>query len=140
MADTKVLKGAKYHHPIFMHHGHNVCKATYTFLYGIGVNHRVLAIRKHYQEHGLEPQTHQNSKRLPARTLSYDDITVIVNFLLQYAEQHAILLLPRRTPNHKRDDVKLLPSSTSKIVKTLHLIIQLSAVMYLFMNLPKHIT
>ena len=65
----------------FMHHGYNVCKATYTFLYGIGVNHWILAIRKHYQEHGLEPQTHQNSKRLPARTLSFDDITRIVNFL-----------------------------------------------------------
>ena len=111
-------KGAKRHKVSsnFMHHGYNVCKATYAFLYGIGVNHRVLAIRKHYQEHGLEPRTHQNSKRLPARTLSFDDITRIVNFLQQYAEQHAILL-PGRVPNHKRDDVKLLPSSTSKKVK-----------------------
>ena len=39
----------------FVHHGHNVCTVTYAFLFGVGVNHRVLAIRKHYQEHGLEP-------------------------------------------------------------------------------------
>lgn len=100
----------------FMHHGYNVCKVTYAFLYGVGVNHRILAIRKHYQENGLEPRTHKNYKRLPSHTLSFDDITRIVKFLEQYAEQHAILL-PGRVPNHKRDDVKLLPSSTSKKVK-----------------------
>ena len=51
----------------FMHHGHHVCKVTFGFLYGIGINHRVLAIRKHYQENGMETRTHQNSKRLPPR-------------------------------------------------------------------------
>lgn len=99
----------------FMHHGHNVCKVTFAFLYGIGINHRVLAIRKHYKENGMETRTHQNSKRLPPRTLSFDDINRLVNFLQQYAEQHAILL-PGRVPSHKRDDVKLLPSSNSKKV------------------------
>lgn len=57
----------------------------------------------------METRTHQNSKRLPPRTLSFDDINRLVNFLQQYAEQHAILL-PGRVPSHKRDDVKLLPS------------------------------
>lgn len=99
----------------FMHHGYNVCKVTFAFLYGIGINHRVLAIRKHYQQQGLEPRTHQNSKRLPAQTLSFDDINRIVKYLQQYAEQHAILL-PGRVPGYKRDDVKLLPSSNSKKV------------------------
>ena len=99
----------------FMHHGHNICKVTFAFLYGIGINHRVLAIRKHYQQQGLEPRTHQNSRRLPPRTLSFDDINRIVKYLQQYAEQHAILL-PGRVPGCKRDDVKLLPSSNSKKV------------------------
>ena len=62
----------------FMHHGHYVYKVTFGFLYGIGINHRVLAIRKHYQENGMETCTHQNSKCLPPRTLSFDDITRIV--------------------------------------------------------------
>ena len=100
----------------FMHHGHHVCKVTFAFLHGIGINHRVLAIRKHYEENGMETRTHQNSKRLPARTLSFDDINRVVKFLQQFAEQHAILL-PGRVPNHKRDDVKLLPSSNSKKVR-----------------------
>ena len=100
----------------FMHHGHNVCKLTFSFLYGVGINHRILAIRKHYQEQGLETRTHQNSKRLPAQTLSFDDISNIVKYLQQYAEQHAILL-PGRVPGCKRDDVKMLPSSNSKKVQ-----------------------
>ena len=50
-----------------------------------------------------------------AELLCFDDINKIVKFLQQFAEQHAILL-PGRVPNHKRDDVKLLPSSNSKKV------------------------
>jgi len=42
----------------FMHHGHNMVKPTFSFLYGIGINHRIVAIRKHYQEEGLEPRIH----------------------------------------------------------------------------------
>ena len=105
----------------FMHQGHNVCKVTFAFLYGVGINHRVLALRKHYQEHGMETRIHQNSNRAPAQALSFDDINRIVKYLHQYAEQHAILL-PGRIPGQKRDDVKLLPSSSSKRVKTKYLI------------------
>ena len=65
-----------------MHHGHNVCKVTFAFLYGIGINHRVLAIRKHYQQHGVEPCIHQNSRQLPSHTLSFDDINRIVKYLV----------------------------------------------------------
>ena len=100
----------------FMHHGHNVCKVTFAFLYGVGINHRVLALRKHYQENGMETRVHQNSKQTPAQALSFDDINRIVKYLNQYVEQHAILL-PGRIPGQKRDDVKLLPSSSSKRVK-----------------------
>ena len=38
----------------FMHHEHNVCKVTFSFLHGIRINHRTLAaMRKHYHENGL---------------------------------------------------------------------------------------
>ena len=53
---------------------------------------------------------------IPAQALSFDDINRIVKYLNQYVEQHAILL-PGRIPGQKRDDVKLLPSSSSKRVK-----------------------
>ena len=99
----------------YMHNGYNVCKNTFAFLHGIGVNHRLQAIRRHYTDNGLETRVHQNTKRLPVKTLTYDDIKCIIQFLQNYAEQHAILL-PGRIPGYKRDDVKLLPSSNSKMV------------------------
>lgn len=100
----------------FMHHGYRVCKVTYSFLHGIGVNHRVLAVRKHYQDEGMMVRVHKNSNTPPPRTMSFDDIHSLVAFLQQYAEQHGILL-PGRIPGYKNENVKLLPSNNSKRVR-----------------------
>ena len=98
----------------YMHHGYNLCKATYNFLHGVG-NHRVKAIKKSYLQNGLTPRIHGNAGRMPHNALTYTQINNIVKFIINYAEQHAILL-PGRIPSHKRDDLKLLPSSDSKKV------------------------
>ena len=99
-----------------MHNGYKVCKTTYAFLYGVGTKHRLEAIKKHYLEHGMETRVHKNTRRLPHNALSFDEITSVVKFIENYAEQHAILL-PGRIPAYKRDNMKLLPSSTSKKVQ-----------------------
>ena len=104
----------------FMHNGYHVCIKTFAFLFGIGANHRIKAIRKHYLENGMEPRVHKNTKRLPSKTASYEDLLALVKFLQNYAETNAILL-PGRIPSYKRDDLKLLPSNTSK--KVIHNII-----------------
>ena len=65
---------------------------------------------------GITIRIHGNTKRLPHNALTYEDITRIVKFLSNYAEEQAILL-PGRVPGYKRDDFKLLPSSTSKRVR-----------------------
>ena len=98
----------------YMHHGYNLCKTTYNFLHGVG-NHRVKAIRKSYLQNGLTPRVHGNAGRIPHNALTYTQINNVVKFIINYAEQHAILL-PGRIPSHKRDDLKLLPSSDSKMV------------------------
>ena len=103
----------------FMHHGYNVCKRTFAFLYGLGVNHRILNIKKHYLEEGMMLRTHKLCNTLPTKTMSFDDISAIVAFLQQYSEQHGILL-PGRIPGYKRDDLKLLPSSNRKRVRNLN--------------------
>ena len=56
-----------------------------------------------------------NTKRLPHNHLTDAVITNVTKFLKNYAEGNAILL-PGRIPGHKRDDIKLLPSSRSKKV------------------------
>ena len=76
----------------FMHNGYHVCINTFAFLFGIGANHRIKAIRKHYLENGMEPRVHKNAKWLPSKTASYEDILALVKFLQNYAETNAILL------------------------------------------------
>ena len=68
---------------------------------------------------GITTRIHGNTKRLPhnAQDATYEDITRIIKFLSNYAEEQAILL-PKRVPGYKRDNFKLLPSSTSKKVRT----------------------
>ena len=63
---------------------------------------------------GLTPRVHGNSRKLPHNTTAFEEIRV-VKFILNYAEDHAILL-PGRIPGYKRDDIKLLPSNISKQV------------------------
>ena len=53
--------------------------------------------------------------------LSWDIVMNIGKFMCNYAEQNAILL-PGSIPTHKRDDIKLLPSSDSKKVHNTHFI------------------
>ena len=100
-----------------MHNGYHVCINTFAFLFGIGANHRIKAIKKHYLENGMEARVHKNTKRLPSKTASYEDIPALVKFLQNYTETNAILL-PGRIPGYKWDDLQLLPSNTSKKVNT----------------------
>ena len=94
--------------------GQRVCRRTYQFLLGVGKD-RLQAIKASYMKDGITTRTHGNTKKLPHNALTFEDITRIVKFLSNYAKEQAILL-PGRVPGYKRDDFKLLPSSTSKKV------------------------
>ena len=89
-------------------------KKIFTFLHGIGKD-RLKNVRDSYLTNGLETRVHGNTKRLPHNHLTHAMITNVTDFLKNYAEENAILL-PGRIPGHKRDDIKLLPSSRSKKV------------------------
>ena len=55
----------------------------------------------------MDTRVHKNTWRLPPKALSFTDITSLIRFIENYAEQHAILL-PGRIPGYKKDDIKLL--------------------------------
>ena len=93
----------------YMHKGHHLCRSTFNFLYGVG-KHRVPAMNKNFLEYGLETRVHGNSRIRAHNTLSWDMVLNIVKFICNYTEQNAILL-SGCIPTHKRDDIKLLPSS-----------------------------
>ena len=49
----------------------------------------------------------------PHNRTKLSDIKLVVHYILNYAEAHAILL-PGRVPGFKRDDIQLLPSAVTK--------------------------
>ena len=63
------------------------------------------------EKNGLCPRV--RSKVVPHNTTKLSDIQHVVRFILQYADDNAILL-PGRISGYKRDDLQLLPSSTTK--------------------------
>ena len=46
-------------------------------------------------------------------TTKLSDIKNVVRYILHYAEDHTVLL-PCRIPGYNRDDIQILPSSTTK--------------------------
>ena len=93
----------------YYHQGKSVCSQMFRFLHG--VSKKLYNITMSLSKNGLTPRVHGNTKQLPMHTLTC--MEYVVRFLLNYTEQHA-LLLPGRVPGYSRDDVKLLPSSTTK--------------------------
>ena len=94
----------------FKHGGHTICIKTFCFLHTIG-QLKFKAIKASFERDGLVPRQHRSHK--PRHALRLADIQYVVTFITNYAEDHAILL-PGRIPGYKRDDVILLPSSTTK--------------------------
>ena len=84
----------------------------FLFLHTIG-KRRYDAVRHSYDTIGVSERTHGNSNRLPHHGFTTNDLKRVVNFLINYAEEHAILL-PGRIPGYKRTDLQLLPTQTTK--------------------------
>lgn len=96
----------------YYHQGLRVCLRTFLFLHNTGKD-QFLNIKASCSENGLVPRVHGNTRRLPVHALSFDDVSRIVSFIKNYAEDHAVLL-PGRIPGYKRSDLQLLPCSTTR--------------------------
>lgn len=69
------------------------------FLYGIGKK-RLQNVKDAYNQNDLQVRLHKSSKCLPHNYLSIDVVFNFKQFLINYAEENAILL-PGRVPGHK---------------------------------------
>ena len=97
---------------VLYHQGQRVCKTTFLFLHSVG-DFCLRAIKAHYLKEGIIPRIHGLVGRPTYNALVLEDVRGIILFVLQYAETNGILL-PGRIPGYKRDDLLLLPSSTTK--------------------------
>ncbi len=111
-ANRKVPRERKNNYTAHYHQGKVICQKMFLFIHSIG-SKRLKNISKSLRNDGVGPRTHGNTKRLPKWTLTLNDVEYLIRFLLNYTEQHG-LLLPGRVPGYSRDDIKLLPSSVSK--------------------------
>ena len=68
---------------------------------------------KHYKKNGLSLRVHGNQKQPPSWTVPSRTVKQVVKFILNVAEEQA-LLLPGRVPGFKRTDIRLLPSAHTK--------------------------
>ena len=96
----------------FYFHGHRICLKTFLFMHRLHKT-RFYSLVKHYRTNGLTLRSHRNRKRLPSSACSAEPIERVVKFIMNVAEDQA-LLLPGRVSGFKRIDVKLLPSSLTK--------------------------
>ena len=85
---------------------------TYLYLHCLS-RKRYQNLLQHYQQHGLCPRMHGNTKRLPANSLPKEDIDYLITFITNYASAHGVPL-PGRVPGH-RDKVLILPADITKI-------------------------
>ncbi len=90
--------------------GHRICIKTFCFLHNIGEG-KFTSIKSSWLENGLRPRQRQHTT--PHNVTSSSDVQQVVRFILNYAEDNAILL-PGRIPGYKCDDMQLLPSSVTK--------------------------
>ncbi|KAL8595653.1 hypothetical protein ACOMHN_025689 [Nucella lapillus] len=75
---------------------------------------RLDRLSKHYKKDPTAPPTLKSGGRKNnTATLTLQDTQQVVQFIRNYAEEHAISL-PGRVPGFKRDDILLLPSAHVK--------------------------
>lgn len=96
----------------YFHHGHKICRQFFLHLHQIGKD-KLDALIAHFKLNGIEARGHKNAKRLPSKSLRYEDTRRVVDFIVNYANINAIEL-PGRTPKHWVTNAKLLPTNTTK--------------------------
>jgi len=97
----------------FLYHSQSMCKDMFLNFYGISKS-RFQRLLEFYQNHGISPRVHGNSKRLPRNALPQAVTEDVKNFLSNYADENAVLL-PGRIPGFKNEDIQLLSSSDTKM-------------------------
>ncbi|XP_038067968.1 uncharacterized protein LOC119737587 isoform X2 [Patiria miniata] len=94
-------------------HSKRVCATAFRYLHAISKN-KLTAVQRWYREHGLTPRRKRSGGRKESkRTLKFEDTSRLVQFIKNFAEEHA-LAFPGRTQGSKTADRRVLPSTLTK--------------------------
>ena len=92
------------------HHGNSICRTTFCFLHGIS-DHRLKQLRAHYISNGLVEWEHRPQQQTHPENGGHK---VHGEVCAAVCRGYNAVLLPGRIPGYRRDDIKLLPCSTTK--------------------------
>ena len=86
------------------HQGKEICQVMFRFLHGVGTM-RMKNITRRLREDGVVPRVHGNTRRMPKHTLSLESVEYVLLFLLNYTEEHGLLLThpPTHPPTHNAE-------------------------------------
>ena len=87
-------------------------RKTFLFVHGIA-EFRLKAVKGSFLSQGVVLRVHGHTGRIFSNTMVEHDVEEVVKFILQCAETNAILLFSCIS-GYKRDDIQILPSSTTK--------------------------
>jgi len=88
----------------FYYNHQRICKDTFMYLMEVS-KEKLHNLKQWYLHHGLVPRK--------KTALKLEDIQMVVQFILNFADQQS-LILPGRVPGFKRNDVRILPSCKTK--------------------------
>ena len=97
----------------FLYQSIPICRDMFLNLYGLSYS-RFRRLKEHYENHGISLRVHGNCKRLPNNTLPQTVVEDVKSFLTNYVEKNAICL-PGRIPGYRKDNIKLMSSSKTKM-------------------------
>ena len=72
-----------------------------------------MALKASFMTSGLTARVHGNTRNSPKHALKFDKMKILVTFIGNYTEKNAILL-HGVIPGHKKDNIQLLPSITTR--------------------------
>ena len=92
--------------------GQEVCKNCFLYVHNMGEK-RLKNLIKHVSTEGITPRSHGNTGRKPKHSMSFEDASRIVNFIVEYARENGLPqpAAPRGRDNHPPI---ILPASITK--------------------------
>ena len=112
LRSSRLLKSSSHTSVSYQYGGRPICRTAFLFLNNIGIR-KFKNLVAHYNQHGVTPRIHKNTKKRPHNQTEPQTVESIKNFIIRFADNHA-LPLPGRLPSHKDYRVMLLPSDMSK--------------------------
>ncbi|MES9881925.1 MAG: hypothetical protein ABW185_13685 [Sedimenticola sp.] len=96
--------------------GHKVCKKVFMLAFDVG-KYSLKNLLDHVSEHGAVPRTHANTGRKPPKSLTFEDVKNVVQYITNYAEEFG---MPQPAAPRGRDNTPPIYLTSQTTKKEIH--------------------